>query len=77
MKTADDFRRALGEGDEGFHRRVQATLAALPEEEPVVKKKMSVGLAIAFAAPKPATARPVARPFLSLNHSISVLTGER
>lgn len=49
MKTADDFRRALGEGDEGFHRRVQATLAALPEEEPVVKKKMSVGLAIAFA----------------------------
>ena len=49
MKTADDFRCALGEGDEGFHRRVQATLAALPEEEPVVKRKMSVGLAIAFA----------------------------
>ena len=36
-----------------------------------------MGLAIAFASPKPATARPVARPFLSSNQSINVFTGER
>ena len=30
-----------------------------------------------FAAPKPATASPVAKPLLSLNQSISVFTGER
>ena len=36
-----------------------------------------MGLAIALASPKPATASPVASPLLSLNQSIRVLTGER
>ncbi len=36
-----------------------------------------MGLAMAFAAPKPATASPVARPFLSSNHSIRVFTGDK
>ena len=36
-----------------------------------------IGLAMAFASPNPATARPVARPFLSSNQSIRVLTGDR
>ncbi len=48
MKTATDFRRALGEPDERFRYVVRQTLMDLEcEEETPVKKKISLGLLLA------------------------------
>lgn len=48
MKTAADFRHAMGEGDERFRYIVRQTLMDLErEEETPVKKKMSLGLVLA------------------------------
>ncbi len=50
MKTAEDFRRDMGATEESFRRCVRQTLASLErEEERTVKKKMSMGLALAMA----------------------------
>lgn len=50
MKTAEDFRRELGEAEESFARCVRQTLMDCEcEEEKPVKKKISMGLVLAAA----------------------------
>ncbi|MBR4081879.1 MAG: DUF4179 domain-containing protein [Clostridia bacterium] len=49
MRTAEDFRREMGDGDASFRQCVMQTLATLPEEEPKMKRKASAGLVIAIA----------------------------
>ena len=41
MKTAQDFRRALGPADAGFEAAMAQALSRLQKEEKPVKKKMS------------------------------------
>lgn len=49
MKTAQDFRRALGPADAGFEAAMAQALSRLQKEEKPVKKKMSLSLALALA----------------------------
>lgn len=50
MKTAEDFRKDLGETEESFRRCVRQTLTALEcKEEKPVKKRINVGLVFAIA----------------------------
>lgn len=48
MKTAQDFRRALGPADEGFENVMRQTLSRLEREEKPMKRKMSLSLALAL-----------------------------
>ena len=49
MKTAEDFRRSIGGADASFHRLVDQALSSLDsEEEKPVKRKISLGLAMAL-----------------------------
>ena len=48
MKTAQDFRRALGPADPGFERAMDQALSRLQKEEKPVKKKMSLSLVLAL-----------------------------
>lgn len=49
MKTGEDFRREMAEGEASFRLRVEQTLLALPDDAPVMKRRISAGLAVAFA----------------------------
>ena len=48
MKTAQDFRRAIGPADAGFEEAMGQALSRLQKEEKTVKKKMSLSLALAL-----------------------------
>lgn len=48
MKTAQDFRRALGPADPGFERAMDQALSRLQKEEKPVKKKMPLSLVLAL-----------------------------
>lgn len=49
MKTAKDFRQALGSADAGFEGAMLQTLSRLQKEEKKMTKKMSLSLAMAIA----------------------------
>ncbi len=49
MKTAKDFRQALGSADADFEGAMLQTLSRLQKEEKTMKRKMSLSLALAFA----------------------------